>query len=260
MSGPPLAEPFAPVHHWIWLSRVRDLGSILSVLVYGIFCYIRLKQHQRQVPRFYSSRDTRKTLSWLSILIFVIIIVNSLNLILISINPADTPIFFLRFHSAYLRSFPAMLFLLYFSYFSRKQDSTENIRENEKKEKYQKQLMTKDERDSLYQRINRAMESKKFYLNPDLSLEELAKELGESKHQISQVLNSWEGKNFFTFINDYRIKEFIKSVEEDKYPNFTMLGIAMECGFRSSSSFYSLFKKAIGKTPRQYISEMKKYA
>lgn len=256
-NGPPPPELHAPVPGGMGLARAKDLGSIVSVLAYGVVSSIELKQYQRRVPQFYSTRDTRKTLGWLSLMIVIIIIANVLILLWMFFDAMDGPIPALNFHSAYLRSFPAMLFLLYYSYFSRNQERQVNLRENRKKEKYQKQLISDEKRMNLRRNIIKAMESRRIYLNPELTLEGLAKELGESKHLISQVLNSREGENFYSFINDFRVKEFIRSIEENKYPNFSILGIAMECGFRSSSSFYSVFKKSTGKTPKQFISEIK---
>jgi len=59
--------------------------------------------------------------------------------------------------------------------------------------------------------------------------------------------------NFYSLVNSYRLNAFLKALDENLYPGFTILAIAGECGFNSSSAFYTFFKKATGQTPKQYL-------
>ena len=96
------------------------------------------------------------------------------------------------------------------------------------------------------------MELLKPYLNPDLTLPQLAFELGISNHLLSQVINEHFKHNFFDFVNQYRVEAFKERIINPKYKNFSLLGIALESGFNSKSAFNRIFKKSTGLTPSQY--------
>lgn len=91
---------------------------------------------------------------------------------------------------------------------------------------------------------------KELFLNPNLTLDETAKELGISKHILSQYLNEKLGKSFTIFINEYRI-ERAKSILKTKN-NYTIEGVGYNSGFNSKSSFFTSFKKITGQTPFEF--------
>ena len=94
--------------------------------------------------------------------------------------------------------------------------------------------------------------TKKPYLNPILTLSDLAKETGIPEKSISQVINQQWNQNFFSFINSYRIKEAKVKINNFNPNTDTLLGIAFDSGFNSKSSFYDVFKKQTGMTPTEY--------
>lgn len=99
------------------------------------------------------------------------------------------------------------------------------------------------------------MDSKKLHLEPKLTLQKLADELGVSANIISQVINQHQGVNFFDFINTYRVNEAKIRLKEPKYKNYSIIAIAYDSGFSSKSTFNQAFKKITGKTPSQYLEE-----
>ena len=96
------------------------------------------------------------------------------------------------------------------------------------------------------------MKSAKPYLNPDLSLPQLATELSISTHYLSQVINEQFNLNFFDFVNRYRVEAFKEKITDHEFRNFSLLGIAFECGFNSKSAFNRIFKQTSGTTPSQF--------
>ena len=96
------------------------------------------------------------------------------------------------------------------------------------------------------------MSSAKPYLNPDLTLTELAKQLTISRNQLSEVINTGVGDSFYNFINKYRIDEVKQLIKEDPTKRFKIMSLAYEAGFNSKSSFNNIFKKIMGLTPSAY--------
>ncbi len=106
----------------------------------------------------------------------------------------------------------------------------------------------------LKRQVEEYMAKDKPYTNPKLSLSELAGKLKMSQHTLSRVINDGFEKNFFDFINSYRIDDFKKRVDNPKFKNYTLLSIAYEVGFNSKTAFNRSFKKITGQTPRDYYN------
>jgi len=70
-----------------------------------------------------------------------------------------------------------------------------------------------------------------------LSLPQLAAELNISGHHLSQVINEQLNLNFFYFVNGYRVEAFKEKIKNPEFRNYSLLGIAFECGFNSKSAF-----------------------
>jgi AraC-like DNA-binding protein len=95
------------------------------------------------------------------------------------------------------------------------------------------------------------MEKSRIYLDPDLSLDALASRLKMSRHHLTQLLNDRLMKNFYSFINEYRIGVAIAKLD-DPAAEVNILSLAFDCGFNSRSSFNNYFKKITGYTPSAY--------
>jgi AraC-like DNA-binding protein len=96
------------------------------------------------------------------------------------------------------------------------------------------------------------MEREKLYLNEKLSGKETAETLGISRHQLSEVLNNEQETNFYNFINHYRVEACKQKMANPKFGHYTLLALALECGFNSKTTFNTVFKKDTGMTPRQF--------
>lgn len=94
-------------------------------------------------------------------------------------------------------------------------------------------------------------EKEKPYLNPALNMKMIADRLGVPKHQLTEVLNAGIGKNFFQFVNEYRV-EAVKKQLSATNNLYSIEAIGYDCGFSSKSSFFTVFKKITGQTPLQY--------
>jgi len=104
--------------------------------------------------------------------------------------------------------------------------------------------------------ILHAMVKDELFLDPELNLQKLAGRLGVSPSTVSQVINSEFSKSFRNLINAYRIQKVKQMLADPKARQFSILGIALECGFNSEASFYRIFKAAEGISPNEYRKQL----
>ena len=119
-------------------------------------------------------------------------------------------------------------------------------------EKYGKSALSAAEAELILKRLEKMMKSEKPYVNAGLTLPLLSKQLSIPVHHLSQVINQHLGKNFFEFINGYRVDEAKRLLVDPKMRNLTLAAIGFEAGFNSVSSFNSIFKKVTSTTPSRY--------
>ena len=96
------------------------------------------------------------------------------------------------------------------------------------------------------------MLEEKPFLNSDYSITQLSKEVGIPSRELSKVVNQYLNQNFSDYINNFRVEEFKRLVQDPENRKFSILSMAMEAGFRSKSTFNTAFKKFTGKTPSEY--------
>lgn len=120
-------------------------------------------------------------------------------------------------------------------------------------QKYADKKLTDEDAGLIVTKLKRIMSEKELFRNPDLKINDLARDINVPGHQLSQVLNNHLGKNFTLFVNEYRVAEACKILVNDT--NLTIDAIGAEVGFNSSSTFFATFKKIKGLTPSVYQQE-----
>jgi AraC-like DNA-binding protein len=83
-------------------------------------------------------------------------------------------------------------------------------------------------------------------------MSQLAEGMKLPRHYLTEILREELHKNFFLLINDYRVKEVEKMLQDEENAGMSLLSIALDCGFNSKSSFNALFKQYTGLTPSEY--------
>ncbi len=104
----------------------------------------------------------------------------------------------------------------------------------------------------LKERLLSYMDSKKPFLDPELTLSGLAKDINISRSQLSLLINEGTGDNFYNFVNKYRVEQVKQFMTDPALKNYSMLGIALEAGFKSKSTFNLIFKRFTGLTPTEF--------
>jgi putative ABC transport system permease protein len=97
-----------------------------------------------------------------------------------------------------------------------------------------------------------------YYQDPELSLGSLADKLDLHTHELSRIINTVLKKSFNDFINEYRVRDAARKMQDTAYDHLTLLGIAYESGFNSQSTFNRIFKQFTGKSPLEYKNDLKK--
>lgn len=100
------------------------------------------------------------------------------------------------------------------------------------------------------------MENERPYLDPDLSLNDLARRLKTNTSVLSPVINAGTGKNFNDFVNQYRVDAFKRQALDPANGHLSLLGIALDCGFNSKATFNRAFKKLSGQSPREFVESV----
>ncbi|MCD4730821.1 MAG: helix-turn-helix domain-containing protein [Bacteroidales bacterium] len=134
-----------------------------------------------------------------------------------------------------------------------KQDSTDkNDFKNSEDQSIQDPLLI-----TINEQLIKYMKNEKPYLNPELSLSELANSLNISRNQLSGIINQLHKINFYEFVNQYRIKEVKQLMEDPSNKHLKLISLAYDAGFNSKASFNRIFKQITNMTPSKFISDNK---
>ena len=102
------------------------------------------------------------------------------------------------------------------------------------------------------------MQKEKYYLDVNLGLKDLAAKINLHPNKLSWLLNDRIGKNFYEFVNGFRLKEFQEKAVAPQNQHLSLLGLAYDSGFNSKSVFNDYFKKSTGLTPGAWLKQQQK--
>lgn len=237
---------------------VVGFAALLYNFFYWIRCYKLLRKYQEDVAHTHSFEEN---LSYLSTFIKLMAVCLSLWAFSYLVYPISymfgydpLPISELSLDIMWVVISVLTYFLGYYAMaqpeiFTQLQD--EDVFVSEK----QKEVILPDENlIKMKEELSKLMLKQKPYRNPKLSLQELAEMMDTNLHTISRLINEGYDKNFYDFINEYRIEDFKDLITKEQYKNQTFLALALEVGFSSKTTFYRAFKKSTGETPRKYFS------
>jgi AraC-like DNA-binding protein len=105
-------------------------------------------------------------------------------------------------------------------------------------------------------RLLEFMKTEKPHLDPEINLALLSSKLKVSPEYLSDIINSRLNKNFYDFINHYRIEEFKQLCKAPESKKLTLISLAYDSGFNSKATFNRVFKKEMNCTPSEYYNRV----
>ena len=240
---------------------VMTIGFLILNIIYITLSFITLKRHQKNVQNYFSYSE-RVDLNWIKVMIYgyVFLIIGLIFTEIIKGKISD-----------YIFYGVLILYILYIGYNAMKQKEISfngrKINVNDEVEinahNNVQLVISMDEVFSesqlqlfkeLKSKLEVFMQEEKPFLDQNLSILKLAKDLKTNTKYLSYIINTEYKQNFINFINEFRINDVKEHLLSNKM-NYTIEALAQNSGFKSKSSFNNAFKKVLGKTPSEFIKE-----
>ncbi len=242
------------------------LVESLAIPVYVVWALWLLERHRRKIRHTFSFTEG-VDLKWARVLTYGIgvfwlgVVVSEALGSGVKLNSADADV-----QNGYALS---TFFLYYLGYFGLKQGRLYTdtlpapsqdqpvLPEAAPAAKYTRSGLKAAEGAAFAETVIDYLKTEKPYLRSRLSIQDLAQGLEMPAHVLSQVINEHLNGSFYDLINRHRVDEFKKRLADPQYQQFTLIAIALDCGFNSKSSFNRIFKKYEQRTPTEYMKAVR---
>lgn len=247
------------------------VAILLSGTLYPLFAFLRLRKHRKSINEQFSNTE-KINLTWLRYLIL------GMTLIWVTVFVGNEAYIFTT----------VVGFVFFIGYFGIRQTwifrdqpvlssivdreyniPTEIIAVNAselivgeqvlteilvRQNKYAKSGLNPEVAVLIYQNLQNLMATERLFTDPQLTLAVLSERLGTNTNHLSQVINTMENKNFYDYINALRTAEFVRISSFSENQRYTLLHLALECGFNSKTSFNRNFKRHTGLSPSDFLA------
>jgi len=258
--------------------------NIISMTYYSILSILRLRTHGKAVLNHFSELPIQVTLKWLYwitawfVLTYIISSMASLlSLSTFLLSPSYTLtlfVFILSFFTLKQTSIFNEMNIETLVETPTIENKSEKVEKNEQKQldinkriedekqspcptkldkiKYERSGLTADRSSMYLKKLEDYMQSDKPYLDANLTIEKLSKQISIPRHYLTQIISEQLNKNFYLFVNEYRINAVKEYIDDAENHQLSLLEIAYMSGFNSKSTFNVAFKKLTEMTPSQY--------
>lgn len=245
------SNPWPKFHH---AAEILESAAILSIMTYMIISYRLITSYQQSLLDNVSNTD-RIELRWLKQIILVIVISFGLILVFLAVSSGligkETFSSWDQYRSGVLLVYAAILYWISISGFRQAQTFNLNVPTHEDQRGLQKE---QNKPSAIVNKLKESIFNEKLYRNPELTLSDLARTVGISERGISDAINKNLNKNYYQFINQYRIEEVKERLRDPNYNHLKIFSIAIDAGFNSKASFNRVFKLYTGHTPKEFRS------
>lgn len=264
MSG---TEGFLVIDRFVPFRIVYAVTFFVSITAYSVATFVEIHRHQKRLKQLVSYSSGKITLQWL---LGLSITFYTGYVIMFIFGGVDILVGFMEF-DPYEISFIGLTILTFlFGVFGFNQPSIfeEVVKpkpheeqsshiESPDTKKYLRSGLKQKDVDRYIQQLKDHMVNSKPYLDRELTIYDLSEQLQIPRHFLSEVINEHMGKNFYNLVNDYRVEEVKKRLEDPDFKQLTILAIAFDSGFNAKSSFNTIFKEKTGMTPSEYLKTIK---
>ncbi len=233
-----------------------------SVLIYTVLTVTRLRAFRSSLPAEFSYTSERLRLHWLS---FVAILFSLIFVVYFALGIVNALTFSPVFDIVTLSHIGLTILAYSVSYFGLRQpllfpvvvdpdETTGPVAPSieERSRNGRRPRLAEERATELTETLLSHMREDKPFLNSELTASDLSRRINVPKQELTFLLNDHLGKNFFSFVNEYRLEEARRRLRDPRYSHLTIMAIAVDSGFSSKSSFNSLFKQDTGLTPSEY--------
>lgn len=235
----------------LWLTVTK----ILHVGIYFLLSMSIINQYKKHLPNTTSSIDNAFH-RWLSLFCFALT-TPIISALIFSFTGPNFSFLYLNL-SIFGVIFTALtLLVIKPSIFHRFPNQIIMTSSNEEiKKKYERSRLQDGQKEKYLNTLYHYFDHRKPYLESELTLAQVSEQTNIPTHYLSQVINEKMNCNFLDFVNSYRVEEAKIKLANDKSKQYTVLSIAYDSGFNSKSTFYSAFKRHVGKTPSEFRKSM----
>ena len=246
-------------HELFILKIILGNTFIISLWVYSILTLVTIIRYQKQINNYYSFESGKINLRWLFILTLSYFLFSNFNIAISIATSALGEI-------PQIEKFRSGVFVIFINIiiiwtYGQKQLASniapprlinKFIKSPNDSDKYKKSGFQIEKAEECKRKLIEYVNSSEVWKDPELSVAKISEQIDIPKYQISQLLNENIKKNFYTFINEYRVEYAMKLIKSPESQSWSFVAIAFESGFNSKSAFNNFFKKYTGKTPSEY--------
>ena len=240
---------------WPWFHHIAEIFesvAILSILIYMMLSFQRIKDYQKTLQNNVSNTEKlnlqwAKHIIWVTVASFLMILI----FLLVSTGISGMELFeqWNTYRFTVLLIYACVLYWLSIHGYQQAQTlkvlipipKVVSLEESESK--------------AIVKKLQSVMTEEKLYRNPELDLTTLSRATNISERLLSETLNNVLHKNFYQFVNEYRVTEIQEKLQDPKNANLKILSLALDSGFNSKATFNRFFKQHTGLTPQQFKSQ-----
>ncbi len=271
------------------VNRQDDFGLIRQVTLFQVFFYLvyslkSLAQYDNRIVNTFSNLENIK-LEWLKKAIYFLLIIFLAAVVAVTLKKWYLPVltelylyylhFLLVITAVYWIGYKALtqpqLFPKTVSNFAITSKNVENSSELESDlvpaglhdpepigmpglpKKYRKYTLKPAAIQKYYDRLNEIMETQKPYQQSNLTIQELADQLQIPRQYLLYLIHSHLDKNFYDFVNQYRVTEAQVLLTTPQEQPISKLAIAQKVGFTSEATLEAAFVRLTGQTAAEFV-------
>jgi AraC-like DNA-binding protein len=257
---------------YLYYNIVKWAEDLFALVSSGIYWYLSFRKTQRYRQWLFTSQSSTQyqELTWLRNLLIgtgMLVVVLFLSSIISNILQLSRSFLYLETFYIYLTLL--IYFLSFQGYRTIVATEVKAVRisnnETHSEEKKQQEITDTDIKtpvdeeylSAIQSALIKSMEEQHLFMEPELNLKDVAKITGFPASQVSITINAKFKMNFRSWVNSYRVKEVEKRLNNPEYKHLSLTGIAFDCGFNSEASFYRIFRKHTGQSPKTYLQSKK---